>query len=65
VTTPRQAHRTTLVGLSMVMAALGVVLVVQALIGGGGVLSARLLIGAIFMVGGVARAWVLTRRGRG
>jgi hypothetical protein len=64
VTTPRQAHRTTLVGLSVVMAALGAVLVVGALIEGRGVLSARLLIGAIFVVGGVVRVWVITRRTR-
>ena len=61
---PRQAHRTILIWLSLVMAALGVVLIVQTLIGGGGVLSARLLIGAIFVGGGVARAWVLARRAR-
>lgn len=52
--------------LSLLMAAIGVALVVQALSGHGGVISPRLLLGVLFVVAGVGRMYVEQRRsGRG
>ena len=51
--------------LSMAMVAIGIALVVEALSGHGGILSARLLLGVLFLAGGSGRLYVETRRGRG
>ena len=51
--------------LSLLMIAIGLALVVQVASGDGGVLSARLLIGVLFVAAGVGRAFVEVRRGRG
>jgi hypothetical protein len=61
----RQAHRTGTFVLSLLMIAIGLALVVQVASGDGGVLSARLLIGVLFVAAGVGRAFVEVRRGRG
>ena len=56
-------HRGGTVVLSVVMAALGVGLIVQAASGDGGLISARLLLGLLFVAAGALRLWV--ERGRG
>jgi hypothetical protein len=62
----REAHRMGTFVLSLLMIAIGVALVVQvATGGGGGVLSARLVLGVLFVAAGVGRAYVEVRRGRG
>jgi hypothetical protein len=61
--TGRQAHRTATFGLSLVMAAIGVGLVVQAL-AGGSLISPRLLLGVLFIAAGVGRVYLELRRGR-
>ena len=58
-------HRTGTFVLSIAMAAIGVVLVVQALSAHSGVNTTRLLLGALFLAAGVARCYVELRRGRG
>ena len=49
--------------LSVVMTALGVALVVQAVDGEGGVVSVRLLLGVLFIAAGGLRLWAERRRG--
>jgi hypothetical protein len=49
--------------LSAVMAVIGVALLIQALSGHGGIISARTLLGVLFVVGGSLRFWVERRRG--
>jgi hypothetical protein len=61
----RQAHRSGTFVLSLLMIAIGLALVVQVTGGDGSVLSARLLIGILFVAAGVGRAFVEVRRGRG
>jgi hypothetical protein len=61
----RQAHRTGTFVLSLLMLAIGLALIVQVAAGDGGVLSARLLLGILFIAAGVGRAYVEIRRGRG
>ena len=51
--------------LSLAMVAIGVALIVQVAAGSGSVLSARFLIGVLFLAAGVGRAFVEIRRGRG
>ena len=48
--------------LSLLMAAIGVALIVQGVTAHGGVSSSRLLLGALFVAGGVARIWVEQKR---
>jgi hypothetical protein len=48
---------------SVAMAAIGVSLIVQVATGGGGVLSARLLLGVLFLAGGIARLYLERKRG--
>ncbi len=60
---PRQLHRGSTIVLSLVMIVLGVALIVQAVSGHGGVVSARLLLGVLFIAGGGLRLWVERRRG--
>jgi hypothetical protein len=61
----RQAHRMGTFVLSLLMIAIGLSLIVQVAGGDGGVLSARLLLGILFVAAGVGRAFVEVRRGRG
>jgi hypothetical protein len=61
----RQAHRSGTMVLSLLMAAIGVALIVQAVVGHGGVLSPRLLLGALFIAAGAGRVYLEMRRGRG
>jgi hypothetical protein len=63
--TGRQVHRTSTTVLSLAMVAIGIALVVEAIGGGGGVLSARLLLGVLFLAGGSGRLYLEMRRGRG
>ena len=51
--------------LSLLMAAIGVALIGQVIADGRGVLSARLLLGVLFLAGGLARLWIERKRGRG
>jgi hypothetical protein len=51
--------------LSLLMAAIGIGLIVEAIAGHGSVLSARLLLGVLFLAAGVGRMYVETARGRG
>jgi hypothetical protein len=52
--------------LSLLMVAIGLALIVQVAAGdGGGVLSARLLLGVLFLAAGIGRGYVEVRRGRG
>ncbi len=57
-------HRSGTVVLSVLMLALGVALIAQAIAGAGGVLSTRLLLGVLFVAGGAARLYLEHRRGR-
>jgi hypothetical protein len=61
----QQAHRMGTLVLSLGMIAIGTALIVQVAGGDGSVLSARLLIGVLFLAAGAGRAFVEIRRGRG
>jgi hypothetical protein len=61
----RQAHRAGTFTLSLLMAAIGVALVVQAVSGHGSVISPRLLLGVLFVLAGVGRMYVEARRSGG
>jgi hypothetical protein len=61
--TGRQVHRSGTLVFSVAMAAIGVALIVQVATGGGGVLSARLLLGVLFLAGGIARLYLERKRG--
>jgi hypothetical protein len=63
--TGRQAHRAGTFTLSLLMAAIGVALVVQAVSGHGSILSPRLLLGVLFIAAGAGRMYVEKRRGGG
>jgi hypothetical protein len=60
----RQVHRSGTFVLSLLMAAIGVALIVQAVSGHGGAISARTLLGVLFVAGGVARLYLEAKRGR-
>jgi hypothetical protein len=60
----RQAHRTLTFVLSVVMVAIGLALIVQALAGHASSISPRLLLGVLFIAAGVARAYLEVKRGR-
>jgi hypothetical protein len=60
----RQAHRSGTFVLSLLMAAIGIALIVQTVARHGGVLSARLLLGVLFLAAGVARLYLEGKRGR-
>ena len=62
--TGRQVHRSGTLVFSVLMVAIGVALIVQVLSGDGGVLSARLLLGVLFLAAGVARGYLEVRRSR-
>jgi len=61
--TARQVHRASTTVLSLAMVVIGIALTVQAL-AGEGVLSARLLLGVLFVAGGSARLYLHMRKGR-
>jgi hypothetical protein len=60
----RQAHRMSTLVLSLLMGALGLALIVQA-VSGGSLLSPRLLLGLLFVAAGAGRWYVEVRRARG
>jgi uncharacterized membrane protein HdeD (DUF308 family) len=60
----RQVHRTGTLVLSLLMVVIGLALIVEVFAGSGGVLSARLLLGVLFIAAGVARTYLEVRRGR-
>ncbi len=59
----RQVHRSGTLVLSLMMAAIGVGLIVEAFSARGGAISSRLLLGVLFIAAGAGRVWVLWRRG--
>jgi hypothetical protein len=61
----RTVHRSGTLVLSLLMAAIGLALIGQVIAGDGGVLSARLLLGVLFLAGGAARLWLEYKRGGG
>jgi hypothetical protein len=56
--TGRQVHRTGTLVLSLAMVAIGVTLAVEAIGGSEGVVSARLLLGVLFLAAGSGRLYV-------
>jgi hypothetical protein len=60
----RQVHRAGTVVLSLLMAAIGVALIAQAVGGHGSVISPRLLLGVLFVAAGAARLYLERKRGR-
>jgi hypothetical protein len=60
----RQAHHMGTLVLSLLMVAIGLALLVQALAGHGGLLSARALLGVLFLAAGAGRLYIEARRGR-
>jgi hypothetical protein len=62
--TGRQLHRTGTTVLSLAMVAIGIALVVEALVSEGP-LSIRILLGFLFVIAGTGRIYVDIRRGRG
>jgi hypothetical protein len=56
--TGRQAHRTGTLVLSLAMMAIGVTLAVEAIGGSEGVISARLLLGILFLAAGSGRIYI-------
>jgi uncharacterized membrane protein YadS len=59
------AHRLGTLVLSLAMAAIGAVLLVEALISAGGGAIARLLLGILFLAAGAGRIYAQTRGTRG
>jgi hypothetical protein len=59
--TGRQVHRAGTTVLSLAMAAIGIALAVEA-IGGEGILTARMLLGILFVAAGSGRLYVQIRR---
>jgi hypothetical protein len=59
----RTVHRSGTIVLSVLMVAIGVALIGQVVGGGGQVLSARLLLGVLFVAGGGARLYLERKRG--
>jgi hypothetical protein len=62
--TGRGIHQGGTLILSLLMAAIGVALLAQAIGQGGSVLSPRLLLGLLFIVAGAGRLYILRRKGR-
>ncbi len=60
----RQAHRLGTFVLSLLMVAIGVALIAQAIGEHGSVLSPRLLLGLLFIAAGAARSYLEVRRSR-
>jgi hypothetical protein len=63
--TGRQVHRTSTLVLSLAMLAIGVTLAVEAVAGSEGAISARLLLGVLFVAAGAGRLYVEIKRARG
>jgi uncharacterized membrane protein HdeD (DUF308 family) len=61
----RQVHRTGTLVFSVLMVAIGLALIVQALGAHASVLSPRLLLGLLFVAAGVARTYLEVKKGRG
>jgi hypothetical protein len=61
----RQAHRMSTLALSLLMAAVGVALIVEAFSGHASTISPRLLLGVLFIAAGAGRWYVEVRRARG
>jgi hypothetical protein len=61
----RQAHRMGTFVLSLLMVAIGLALIVQAIGGSSGIISPRLLLGVLFIAAGVGRGYLEIRRSRG
>jgi hypothetical protein len=61
--TGRQVHRSGTLVFSVLMVAIGVALIAQVATGGGSVLSARLLLGVLFLAAGIARLYIERKRG--
>jgi uncharacterized membrane protein HdeD (DUF308 family) len=62
--TGRQVHHAGTLVLSALMVVIGVALIVEAVVGGGSPISARLLLGILFVAAGVARTYLEVRRSR-
>ncbi len=60
----RGVHRASTFVLSFLMLAIGLGLLVQALAGNGGAISARALLGVLFVAAGAGRGYLEVRRGR-
>ncbi|MFI4984817.1 MAG: hypothetical protein ACHP93_02765 [Solirubrobacterales bacterium] len=60
----RQAHRSVTFVLSLLMAAIGIALIVQAVAGHGSAISPRMLLGVLFIAAGVGRLYLEAKRGR-
>jgi hypothetical protein len=60
----RQVHRSGTFVLSLLMAAIGIALIVQGVVGHGGAISSRMLLGVLFVAAGVARLYLEVKRGR-
>jgi hypothetical protein len=58
-------HRSGTLVLSLLMAVIGVALIVQVLGGHGSAVSARLIIGVLFLAAGLARLYLEYKRDRG
>ncbi len=63
--TGRGAHRTATLVFSLLMLAIGLALIIEAVSERGSAISTRLLLGVLFLAAGVGRAYVEIRRGRG
>lgn len=63
--TGRSVHRSSTFVLSVLMLVIGVVLIAQVVGGSGSLLSARLLLGVLFLAAGIGRLYLEARRGRG
>ena len=61
--TGRQVHRSGTLVFSIAMVAIGVALIAQVVTGAGGVLSGRMLLGVLFLAGGIARLYLERKRG--
>jgi hypothetical protein len=60
-----QAHHSSTLVLSLLMAIIGVALIVENIGADGSVISPRMLLGILFVAAGVGRTYVELRRGRG
>jgi hypothetical protein len=56
--TGRQLHRTGTLVLSLAMVAIGVMLAIEAVGGSEGIISARLLLGVLFLAAGSGRLYI-------
>jgi hypothetical protein len=62
--TGRTVHRSGTLLLSVLMIVVGVALIGQVLGGDGGIVSARLLLGVLFLAAGIARLYLESKRSR-